>query len=311
MADPIDPATLLPDTNENFYELAWKVRRAMIEGWCGEPGTNALRVLKKLEMHEARFRLILDRVEETRSRVLYLTGRHEWRPYFNDPAALLPTGVPPFKSVAVRDRDITVPFYADIGGAPARWLAHHCADHAYDAIVELGCGSGRNIFSLFYDGGPPGPYYAAEFTASGRELMQRLAGLEPAMTIAVVPFDHKAPDLSFLPPLSRVLLFTVHSIEQVKALPADYFDRLARAADHVTAIHFEPFGFQVGRTDPVAMRQRQWFADHGWNADLLERLRDADKRGVIRVTFLDDNLFSNTLENPTSVAMWETRRAKT
>ena len=130
------------------------------------------------------------------------------------------------------------------------------------------------------------------------------------MTVAVVPFDHKAPDLSFLPPLRRVLLFSVHSIEQVKTLPADYFDVLARAADTVTGMHFEPFGHQFGRMDPVAKRQRAWSAERGWNDDLLERLRDADKRGVLHMTFLSDNLFSNSLENPTSVAIWEAGRAR-
>ena len=163
------PRLRIPATNETFYELAWGVRRAMIEQWCVEPGTNALRVLKKLELHEARFQLILDRLQDVHSDQRYFTGGHKWRPYHTtDPAGQLPTGVPPFTTVAMRDRDITLPFYADLGGIAARWLAHHCADHAYDAIIELGCGSGRNIFSLFHNGGPPGPYFAAEFTASGR-----------------------------------------------------------------------------------------------------------------------------------------------
>jgi hypothetical protein len=302
---PEHSQSLVPVSNETFYELAWKVRRDLVERWCAEPGANALRVLKRLELHEARYQLVLDRVEDTRTGTLFFTGAHRWTPYHNDPAGQLPTGVPPFVTVAMRDREVTLPFYADLGGIAARWLAHHCQDHAYDAIVELGCGTGRNIFSLFYNGGPRGPYYAAELTASGRDLVQRLAGLEPAMALTVVPFDHKAPDLSFLPPCRRLLIFSVHSIEQIATLPADYFDVLARAAETVTGLHFEPFGFQLGRQDAVAVRQRQWFASHGWNGDLLDRLKDADKRGVIHMTFLSDNLYGTTLENPTSVAIWE------
>jgi len=299
---------LQPDTQEGFYEVAWEARRQLIEKWCAERPTNPLRVLKKLESHEARYMLILDRVG--RKGEILFSGKYAWSARHLDKAALLPTGVPPFVEVAIRDRAVMVPSYADMAGAPARWIADHCQGRAYDAIVELGSGLGRNLFATYYYGGPPGPYHACEFTESGRRTTELLASLDSGMNVATHAFDHKAPDLSFLAGAKKALIFSVHSIEQVNRLPADYFDVLAAAADEVTGMHFEPFGFQLGGANKIAADHRVLFESRGWNVDLLERLREADGRGAIRMTFLSDNLFSNSVENPTSVAIWEAKRRR-
>jgi hypothetical protein len=296
---------IVPVTGEAFYEIAWRARLALIEPWCAEPGANPLRIIHRLELHELDNQLGLDMVLNTATGEKGYSGAFRWYRRPTEPGGTLPTGVPPFLPVAVRDREMMVPSYADFGAIPGRWVAHHLQSNRYDAIAELGSGLGRNLFSIYYNGGPPGPYFACEFAESGRRITQMLAALDPAIAMRVLPFDHKAPELSFLAGFKRVLLLTVHSIEQIDRLPDTYFDTLAAAAPEVTAMHFEPFGFQLGRDNDVSRRQRDHFTGRGWNLDLLEKLRDADKRGAIRLTFLSDNLWGNTLENPTSVAIWE------
>jgi len=293
-------------TNEAFYEIAWRARLALVDSWCAEPGTNPVRVLHQLEFHELGNQLGLDMALNTVTGEKTYTGVYKWYPRTTEPGGALPTGVPPFLPVAIRDREVMMPSYADFGGIPARWIAHHLQSNNYDAIVELGSGSGRNLFDIYYSGGPRGPYFACEYAESGRQLTAKLAALDPSIDVRVRPFDHKAPDLSFLAGFKRVLLLSIHSIEQINRLPDNYFDVLAAAAPEITGMHFEPFGFQLGRDNEIAKRQLDHIAGRGWNLDLLEKLRDADKRGAIHMTFLSDNLWGNTPENPTSVAIWET-----
>lgn len=297
--------TRLPRTNENFYRLAWDARLALIEPWCAQPGATPFRVIRQLESFEARNRLMLDLEADRPDGEAFFTGAHRWEPIYADPGALLPTGVPPFVEVAIRDRTAMAPFYADLGGIAARWIADHCAQQRYDAYVELGSGSGRNIFAIHAHGGPIGPYHACELAEGGRKIAERLASLDPALSVTTHPFDLRAPDFDFLAGAERVLLFSIHAIEQVTTLPDDFFERLARAGRRVTGMHFEPFGYQFGNAHPNAARQKARADEYGWNRDLLAKLRAANERRTIAMTFLSENLFANSLENPTSVAIWE------
>ena len=106
----------------------------------------------------------------------------------------------------------------------------------------------------------------------------------------------------------KVLLFTCHSLEQVKRLPERFFDVLAAAAPEVTAIHLEPFGFQIERKSSVSKKHAAFIKGSFFNMNLAEVLRAAEKRKklTVRVTVL--NAINPQEENPTSIAVWDNRR---
>jgi hypothetical protein len=304
----------LENTPQNYYQLAWAERLKFVQGLIDAGEDSPYRITRILERHEARHNLGLEvkegsfRDEQTGAvleTIEVFTGHAEWVPVVQGPAEnLLPTGVAAVSENSFNGQSLLLPAYADIKGIAAEWVIDMVEDGC-DAIVELGCGFGRNLFNIHLAGGPRGiPYFAAEYTESGRELAGVLAALEPAIDMRVAPFDHGAADLSFLEGCKRPLVFTCHSIEQIKDLPADYFQILAGAAPEVTCLHFEPFGFQLGDDDTYSKRQREMFTDRGWNQNFLAMLQQAANDGTVKVSHIFKDIIPNEASSPTSVAIW-------
>src|SRR6478752_1963707 len=89
-----------------------------------------------------------------------------------------------------------------------------------EMVVELGSGGGINLLNLHLWGGPRVPYHALEPTESGRACTGILAALDPGLDLTTAPFDFEQPRYDALPRVdAQVLVFTVHSIEQVTELP--------------------------------------------------------------------------------------------
>lgn len=193
-----------------------------------------------------------------------------------------------------------------------RWLLD-LLDDSYDAIVELGSGYGRNLFEIYYNGGPGNVrYFAAEYTESGRAMTESLSALDDGLSLETVFFDHRNPDLSFLAPhdFKKVFLFSCHSIEQVSEIPDSYFPGLAGVAPQVLGVHFEPFGFQVSPETELAKEHREFILHHEYNLNLFERLNQAAVDGVLEIRYLAKDIIAPHLENPTSVAVWEKQGEK-
>ncbi len=147
-----------------FYERAWATRAAFIRAMTDAGETNPYRILKRLEAHERKFRL-----SETQEEYERL-----WKGEENGP-----TGLPPFRSTTLRGHEIHVSFHATAN------LHNFIIDYIakagpYDSIVELGCGYGRNLFEIFYCGGPADiPYFGGELSESGVALGRAIAALNP------------------------------------------------------------------------------------------------------------------------------------
>ena len=145
----------------------------------------------------------------------------------------------------------------------------------------------------------------AELTASGREMMRKLASLIPEKDMEVHEFDFLKPDFSFLGTRKRILFFTVYGIQQVREIPMKLIERMAGSADYVKAVHFEPFGFQLdpnlGEATPHHARAMM---DKGWNTNLGPTLIEAHNRGSIRCTHMVPEILGGGLD-PQSLAVWE------
>jgi hypothetical protein len=307
-------AKMFEVTNENFYEIAWNVRLQVIESLISEGETNPYRIIKKMESWERRYELVLDKVtmysptsDGNRGDVLAqgYSGNAHWTPAQHERFEALPTGVVSFWESSLRGAELVVPAYTDIAGIPAKWVVDLCRED-HDCIVELGSGLGRNIFEIYFNGGPAkATYFAGEFTESGRSVTEKLASLIPELDIRACAFDHRKPDFSFLNGHRSVLMFTCHSIEQVDRIPDDYFETLAGAAENVTCIHFEPFGFQISTNNPISKSQQNLAHDKNWNTNFVEVLEQSRASKKINVVFMATDLFAIDKISPTSVAIWQ------
>jgi hypothetical protein len=174
-------------------------------------------------------------------------------------------------------------------------------------VIELGSGGGLNLLNLHLWGGPRVPYHALEPTASGRACTEILAALDPALELTTAPFDFEQPGYDVLPRAdAHVLVFTVHSIEQVTELPREAIAGLLELGPFVTGVHFEPVGWQVvDEPDPTsrdyALRQR-------YNRNLWPLLRELEAGGELTIETVVPDLFGDKYKNPGTLIVWHATR---
>ncbi len=307
-------ATFLSKTNENFYELAWGARAMAFFAKAEAEGKGSLyRTLKAFErldrahslnvpLHKGIDTATQEPVEAFNSRVSFTVDPSaQPRPYQDILTAT---------ASALENRTPHETFAAlDYDALPQQWLCEIARD-GFGAVVELGAGYGRNLIEIYFRGGPANArYIGAEYTASGRALMDRFFKLEPERPFETFPFDHRQPDLSFLKGERKVLLFTRHSIEQVNRLPDDYFDVLAACAPEVVAVHFEPFGPQCPEKWSFSKTHQDYIDSRNFNLNLLETLRAAERRKRLNIRWFAPDVIDPARGNPTSVVLWDNRGA--
>jgi len=306
-------------SNEAMYERLWEARIRIMEQVLDEGEKNLYRALKRFEELNRLCRITILSVEQG-----FTTPDGEERK-LNVMGDLV--NVEEKEPLSEKNREIpfdrqqtVVEFgekretfhHLDYESLVTRWLLD-MLDDSYDAIVELGSGYGRNLFEIYYNGGPGSArYFAAEYTESGRTMTERFVDLDDELPLESVFFDHKNPDLSFLTRhgFKKVFLFSCHSIEQVSEIPDRYFPALAGAAPRVLGVHFEPFGFQVSAETELAKEHRNFILNKEYNLNFFERLNQAAVDGVLEIRYLAENIVAPQLENPTSVAVWEKQGEK-
>lgn len=216
-----------------------------------------------------------------------------------------PAGVPLWRGTSLQGKKLLAPFHA------RDCLHDFVVDYIdetgpYDCILELGCGYGRALFEIFYGGGPSSiPYFGGELTDSGVSVARDLAALRPDLEASFFHFDYLKPDLSAVPRFDRVLLYTMHSIEQVAEIDPGLFKILASVGERVTGLHFEPFGWQVRESGPVSHEHRQFMEENDWNRNCASALTEAGRRYGLTCDFpMTETFLPSDWANPTSLAIW-------
>lgn len=284
-----------------FYDAQWDFRSKFIEDLIAGGETNALRLLSLMEKYERTHAMKQEHLisaDDHKITLLPVPQTYE--------TELTPAGVPGFRDSCLRGQPFSIPYHTP--DAYVNFLVDVIDQTGpYDAILELGCGHGRNLLWLYNSGGPSGiPYFGGELTTSGVALAQRLGDLVPGLDLSVHPFDHLSPDLSFLPKVERLFVFTVHSLEQVHQIGQSFFETIAQAAPKVTVVHLEPFGFQVQNLGPATEQQREYFTENQWNLNLWQALNQAHTNDVIKLTFAAlEMFFPASPTNATSIALWD------
>lgn len=287
-----------------FYGGQWEARRQYIENQIESGETNAARLLGLLEKFE-RKNTIKQQFLFSASGELSLTGEIQPIQFTEERT---PAGVPGFRTSSLRGQLLQVPYHTP--DSYVNFLVDVIDETGpYDAVVELGCGYGKNLLGIHFAGGPKGiPYFGGELVPNGRDLATRLAGLTPDLDLSIHAFDHLDPDLSFLPKVERLFVFTVHSLEQVERIGPVFFEAIAQAAPQVTTIHLEPFGFQIQDLGPATKTQREYFQENRWNSNLWQALNQAKDSGILDIEFAALELFLPAdSKNATSLAMWRNK----
>ena len=278
-----------------FYEDAWNVRAAYLRELIAAGENNVPRLLRRFEAFERKHRVKID-----------ADGSHFTRTVWPKEQEIGPAGVPLLRASSLRGNHALIPFHA--ADNLADFLVDYIDENGpFDAIVELGCGYGRNLFNIFYGGGPrEARYYGGELTASGVAIAREIAALDPAMKVTFFPFDYLDPVLA-LEPITRALVFTLHSIEQVCQIDARLFAVIAGIARRVDCVHLEPFGFQLAELGPASSGNRAQALEHNWNLNFVSALREAQRAYGLRVSCLIPELsLPADPNNPTSLAIWHT-----
>ena len=280
---------------QDFYEKAWAFRAKFLESQL-ESGANALQAIKELEKKERGYTL---GVNDTTGEVLYMKKEiSDDEPHIKD------TNIALYSKRGFNGNIIILPKHTSYN---FRTLLIDLIDATgpYDAIIELGCGYGRNLFEIFYGGGPrEAKYIGGEFTKSGVEIAQKLAKKAPKMKTEFFHFNHLEPKLPFKKPFKRAFVFTCHSIEQVMQINENWFDEVVKAGEFVRGAHIEPFGFQLKNSGPLSDMHKDFMIQNSWNINFAEVLRQAVERKIIK----DEQIFLEMGVTPDvnvgSLAFW-------
>ena len=280
---------------QDFYEKAWAFRAKFLESQL-ESGANALQAIKELEKKERGYTL---GVNDTTGEVLYMKKEiSEDEPHIKD------TNIALYSKRGFNGNIIILPKHTSYD---FRTLLIDLIDATgpYDAIIELGCGYGRNLFEIFYGGGPrEAKYIGGEFTKSGVEIAQKLAKKASKIKTEFFHFNHLEPKLPFKKPFKRAFVFTCHGIEQVMQINENWFDEVVKAGEFVRGAHLEPFGFQLKNSGPLSDMHKDSMIQNSWNINFAEVLRQAVERKIIK----DEQIFLEMGVTPDvnvgSLAFW-------
>ena len=280
---------------QDFYEKAWAFRAKFLEEQL-ESGANALQAIKELEKKERGYTL---GVNNTTGEVSYMKKEiGDDEPHIKD------TNIALYSKRGFNGNIIILPKHTSYDFTTLL-IDLIDATGPYDAIIELGCGYGGNLFKIFYGGGPrEAKYIGGEFTKSGVEIAQKLAKKAPKMKTEFFHFNHLEPKLPFKKPFKRAFVFTCHSIEQVMQINENWFDEVVKAGEFVRGAHIEPFGFQLKNSGPLSDMHKDSMIQNSWNINFAEVLRQALERKIIK----DEQIFLEMGVTPDvnvgSLAFW-------
>ena len=280
---------------QDFYEKAWAFRAKFLESQL-QSGANALQAIKELEKKERGYTL---GVNDTTGEVLYMKKEiSDDEPHIKDTNIALYSKRGFNGNIIILPKHISYDFITLL-------IDLIDATGPYDAIIELGCGYGRNLFEIFYGGGPrEAKYIGGEFTKSGVEIAQKLAKKASKIKTEFFHFNHLEPKLPFKKPFKRAFVFTCHSIEQVMQINENWFDEVVKAGEFVRGAHLEPFGFQLKNSGPLSDMHKDFMIQNSWNINFAEVLRQAVERKIIK----DEQIFLEMGVTPDvnvgSLAFW-------
>jgi len=175
------------------------------------------------------------------------------------------------------------------------------------SVVELGCGYGFNLHrirlaaAIDRSSTSPVSYIGGEYSSTAVHLGNRLAkGIDRFLLRS---FDYYDPDsydrlLANAPP--PVVVFTVHSVEQLPTA-SSVFANLRRFKDRIsTVVHVEPV-VELNGEGLLDLFRRRYAEVNDYNRDLLHLIQ---LQRDLRFEILGTNVIGVNPLNPTSIIRW-------
>lgn len=189
-------------------------------------------------------------------------------------------------------------------------VLHQCTPQT-GIVAETGSGWAEHLCNIWLHGGPQeASYYAFEIEEYGRKCAMVLAALEKRMKLETAYFDYTKPDFSLLPKgLKHAVVYSVHSIEQVGTIPMEYIAGICGLAERVTAVHFEPIGWQMipkPDQDEFTKRHREYCLNKKYNENFWSLVKQAEAKKMITIESAAPNLIGLSY-NPSSYICWKKR----
>lgn len=174
-----------------------------------------------------------------------------------------------------------------------------------DAIIEVGAGWGRNVFSLYSKFKNTGAdFISAEVSDSGQSVCSKLASkFNASVEAAYFNYYDWKPFVSLLKDrgYKNLCILTNHSIEQIPFLEKEMFeDFLSLDTESLKFLHIEPVGFQIEGGN------KSFTGNPLYNKNLVEILKELKKKNKIKNLVLKPDYVSFTgWKNCGSLIRWE------
>jgi len=171
--------------------------------------------------------------------------------------------------------------------------------HDFDAVVEIGCGTGYNIINVACQLGLPS--YGGDISRHSADFVNKVAQ-DTGLPIGAEKIDYLSEDFTRLAKGKRWLLISVHALEQSPQMHLDWFRRVIGSANApVAAVHLEPL--HSGDTE-FAQQCVTYARINDYNQNFTLALADAEKQGLVKVEEHFPRVIGSTAFNPTSVLRW-------
>lgn len=176
-------------------------------------------------------------------------------------------------------------------------------------LIELGCGTGKNLFNS-YAKLPLTYIVGAEICTNavnlGNKIVKR-CNINGEFKIFDYFQDNGIHSLTS-DIKDNYILFTSHSIEQIELRKTNFINQILRL-EHPpeVVIHFEPI-FDNNNPSLIHKLHHLYSTKNLYNNDLLSELRRYEEKGHIKIIDLQKDVFGLSAFNPTSVIVWQIQR---
>ncbi|SOH04468.1 hypothetical protein KSMBR1_1970 [Candidatus Kuenenia stuttgartiensis] len=187
-------------------------------------------------------------------------------------------------------------FYNQIIQAITRYLTPN------DTLVEMGCGWGRNLFTL-YQRKLFKNAIGGEFTQEGITLGNLIAK-EFNVPLEFFHFDYYNPKQEFMEKINGTVVFSHNSIEQITQMPQKTILSLIENRPKIV-FHFEPIYEYRNKDTLLHYMWKRYTQVNEYNINLLTLLKDFEKKGQIRIDLEVPHVLGLNAFNPGSFIVWQ------
>jgi len=192
-----------------------------------------------------------------------------------------------------------------------RFICNFLREQYFDTAIELGSGWGHRLVDLWLSYPPinnsVSTYVACELSNKGVGCTELLGTLFQDMPLTAMQFDMLEPDLSALNfDTNRVLIYSVHAIEQLPEVPSHLFDILLNAFPDIRGVHFEPITFQLPNQASINEERYKFDLNKAAQADQNGNLFEVlSNHPGLKITNIQPAVWQISQGHSVSVVEWQ------